>query len=142
MKNLVLLGGGYGNMRIMSRILPDSLPENYTLTLIDRMPFHGLKPEFYALVAGTKSDSDVRMNFPDSERVNTIYGEINDIDLDAQIVSVGNTKVDYDELVIGLGCEDKYHNVPGLRNTRIVFKHSPRHAKHFIVLVNYLVALV
>ena len=48
MKNLVLLGG-YGNMRIMSRILPDSLPENYTLTLIDRMPFHGLKPEFYAL---------------------------------------------------------------------------------------------
>ena len=91
MKNLVLLGGGYGNMRIMSRILPDSLPENYTLTLIDRMPFHGLKPEFYALAAGTKSD----------------------IDLDAQIVSVGNTKVDYDELVIGLGCEDKYHNVPG-----------------------------
>lgn len=113
MKNLVLLGGGYGNMRIMSRILPDALPENYTLTLIDRMPFHGLKPEFYALAAGTKSDSNVRMNFPDSERVNTIYGEINDIDLDAQIVSVGNTKVDYDELVIGLGCEDKYHNVPG-----------------------------
>ena len=36
-------------MRIMSRILPDALPENYTLTLIDRMPFHGLKPEFYAL---------------------------------------------------------------------------------------------
>jgi NADH dehydrogenase len=34
----------------------------------------------------------------------------NDIDLDAQIVSVGNTKVDYDELVIGLGCEDKYHH--------------------------------
>ena len=63
MKNLVLLGGGYGNMRIMSRILPDALPENYTLTLIDRMPFHGLKPEFYALAAGTKSDSDVRMNF-------------------------------------------------------------------------------
>ena len=27
MKNLVLLGGGYGNMRIMSRILPDALPE-------------------------------------------------------------------------------------------------------------------
>ncbi len=22
-------------------------------------------------------------------------------------------KIDYDELIIGLGCEDKYHNVPG-----------------------------
>ena len=113
MKNLVLLGGGYGNMRIMSHILPSALPENYSLTLVDRMPYHSLKPEFYELAAGTKSDKDVRMNFPDSERINVVYGEINDINLDDQIVSVGNTKVDYDELVIGLGCEDKYHNVPG-----------------------------
>ena len=113
MKNLVLLGGGYGNMRIMSHILPNALPADYTLTLVDRMPYHGLKPEFYALAAGTKSDTDVRMNFPESERINTIYGEITDINLDDQIISVGQTKVDYDELVIGLGCEDKYHNVPG-----------------------------
>jgi NADH dehydrogenase FAD-containing subunit len=34
-----------------------------------------------------------RMNFPNSHRVNTIYGEISDIDLDNQIVSVGQTKV-------------------------------------------------
>ena len=113
MKNIVLLGGGYGNMRIMSRILPNALPEGYRLTLIDRMPFHGLKPEFYALAAGTKSDKDVRMSFPNDAIINTVYGEINDINLDEQIISVGNSKVDYDELVIGLGCEDKYHNVPG-----------------------------
>ncbi|BBD90568.1 MULTISPECIES: NAD(P)/FAD-dependent oxidoreductase [Staphylococcus] len=113
MKNLVLLGGGYGNMRIMSRILPNSIPEGYNVTLVDRMPFHGLKPEFYALAAGTKSDKDVRMRFPDNNQINTVYGEINDIDLDAQIISVGNSKIDYDELIIGLGCEDKYHNVPG-----------------------------
>ena len=83
------------------------------MTLVDRMPFHGLKPEFYALAAGTKSDKDVRMRFPDNNQINTVYGEINDIDLDAQIISVGNSKIDYDELIIGLGCEDKYHNVPG-----------------------------
>jgi NADH dehydrogenase FAD-containing subunit len=34
-----------------------------------------------------------------------VYGEINDINLDEQIISVGNSKIDYDELVIGLGCE-------------------------------------
>ncbi|OFP02510.1 NAD(P)/FAD-dependent oxidoreductase [Staphylococcus sp. HMSC065E08] len=113
MKNLVLLGGGYGNMRILSHILPDKLPEDYTITLIDRMPYHGLKPEYYALAAGTKSDKDVRLKFPESEKLNIVYGDISAIDLDEQIVSVGDTKVDYDELVIGLGCEDKYHNVPG-----------------------------
>src|SRR5699024_3852837 len=103
MKNLVLLSGGYENMLIMSHILPYSLPENYSITLIDRMPYHGLKPAFYELAAGTKSYKDIRMNFPDSERINIVYGEINDINLEDQIISVGNTKVDYDDLVIGLG---------------------------------------
>lgn len=112
MKNLVLLGGGYGNMRIMSHILP-ALPKDCTVTLIDRMPFHGLKPEFYALAAGTKSDKDVRLKFPNHPQVNVVYGEITNIDLEEQIVRVGSSTVDYDELVIGLGCEDKYHNVPG-----------------------------
>ncbi|MGV3243512.1 NAD(P)/FAD-dependent oxidoreductase [Staphylococcus sp. 11261D007BR] len=113
MKNLVLLGGGYGNMRILSKILPDALPDDYNVTLIDRMPYHGLKTEFYALAAGSKSDKEVRVSFPKDSRINTVYGEITDIDLDQQIISVGQTRVDYDELVIGLGCEDKYHNVPG-----------------------------
>ena len=49
-------------MRIMSRILPHSIPEGYHLTLIDRMPFHGLKPEFMH-AAGTKSDKEVRIQF-------------------------------------------------------------------------------
>ncbi len=72
------LGGGYGNMRIMSRILTTFLPQDYTVTLVDRMPFHGLKPEFYALAAGTKSDKDVRMKkYPNHPQVNTVYGEIN-----------------------------------------------------------------
>ncbi|MCE5037619.1 NAD(P)/FAD-dependent oxidoreductase [Staphylococcus auricularis] len=113
MKNLVLLGGGYGNMRILSCILPNAIPDDYVITLIDRMPYHSLKPEFYELAAGTKSDKDLRIEFPQSDQLNIVYGEITDIDLDNQIITVGNNKVDYDELIIGLGCEDKYHNVPG-----------------------------
>ncbi|MCU7556375.1 NAD(P)/FAD-dependent oxidoreductase [Macrococcus capreoli] len=113
MKNLVLLGGGYGNMRIMQKLLPNTLPAEYNITLIDKIPFHGLKTEFYALAAGTESDKDVRVEFPQDKRLNIVYGEVTQIDLDKQIVSIGENHVDYDELVIGLGCEDKYHNVPG-----------------------------
>src|SRR5699024_5532724 len=113
MKSLVLLGGGYGNMGIMPHILPSALPEPYSITLIVRMPYHGLQPEFSACTAGTKSHQDIHMNVPALLLINIVYGEINYINLEDQIISVGNTKVDYDELVIGLGCEDKYHNVPG-----------------------------
>lgn len=49
MKNLVLIGGGYGNMRVLHRLLPNQLPDDVTITLIDRNPYHCLKTEYYAL---------------------------------------------------------------------------------------------
>ncbi|NLY80398.1 MAG: NAD(P)/FAD-dependent oxidoreductase, partial [Lysinibacillus sp.] len=49
MKRLVLLGGGYGNMRILLRLLPNQFPEDTMITLVDLNPFHSLKTEFYAL---------------------------------------------------------------------------------------------
>ncbi len=40
MKKLVLLGGGYGNMRMLRELLPNHLPEDWTITLIDKVPYH------------------------------------------------------------------------------------------------------
>ncbi|WP_449537431.1 NAD(P)/FAD-dependent oxidoreductase [Ferdinandcohnia sp. Marseille-Q9671] len=114
MKNLVILGGGYGGMRLLHRLLPNHLPENIQITLIDRAPYHSLKTEFYALAAGTISDSHVRVSFPEHPRLHVRYGEVTSIDLHAkQIQMKDQESVTYDDLVIGLGCEDKYHNVPG-----------------------------
>ncbi len=114
MQKLVLLGGGYGNMRILSRMLPNNLPLDVEITLIDRTPFHSLKTEFYALAAGTSSDHEVRVGFPESEKLTVKYGEITEIDVESKQVLLANGEaVSYDDLVIGLGCEDKYHGVPG-----------------------------
>ncbi len=114
MKNLVLLGGGYGNMRILHRLLPNNFPEDTMITLIDRTPFHSLKTEFYALAAGTSTDKEVRVTFPEHSRLDAVYGEITKIDTKEKIVYLDKDRtVQYDDLVIGLGCEDKYHDVPG-----------------------------
>ncbi|MDM5315365.1 NAD(P)/FAD-dependent oxidoreductase [Fictibacillus sp. b24] len=115
MKHLVLLGGGYGNMRVLKRLLNSSdLPEDIQLTLIDRVPYHCLKTEYYALAAGTISDHHVRVTFPDHPRLNIKYGEVTEIDVkEKKVLLKDQDAVSYDDLVIGLGCEDKYHNVPG-----------------------------
>ena len=114
MKNLVLLGGGYGNMRVLLRLLPNNLPDDIQITLIDRTQFHSLKTEFYALAAGTVSDQEVRVAYPEHERLKTVFGEIVDINREEKIIVLADdTQVPYDDLVIGLGCEDKYHGVPG-----------------------------
>ncbi|MGX1263220.1 NADH dehydrogenase [Rossellomorea marisflavi] len=114
MKQLVLLGGGYGNMRVLLRLLPNQLPEDVSITLIDRNPYHCLKTEYYALAAGTISDHHVRVTFPEHERLSYIYGDVTRVDREAkQIHIAGQDSVPYDDLVIGLGCEDKFHGVPG-----------------------------
>ncbi|GIN70949.1 NADH dehydrogenase-like protein YutJ [Bacillus sp. J14TS2] len=114
MKKLVLLGGGYGNMRVLRELLPHNLPEDWTVTLIDKVPYHSIKTEYYALAAGTISDQDVRVSFPEESKLNVQYGEVTNVDLDEKLVHVAHSEpISYDQLVIGLGCEDKYHNIPG-----------------------------
>lgn len=114
MKKLVLLGGGYGNMRVLLRLLPNNFPEDTEIILVDRSPFHSLKTEFYALAAGTSTDKEVRVAFPVHPRLKKVYGEITRIDREDKSVYLEDGQViQYDDLVIGLGCEDKYHGVPG-----------------------------
>ncbi|MBF6633115.1 MAG: FAD-dependent oxidoreductase, partial [Planococcus sp. (in: Bacteria)] len=114
MRKLVLLGGGYGNMRILLRLLPTNLPQDTEIILIDRTPFHSMKTEFYALAAGTEADHEVRVPFPEHERLTVVNGEILEIGLQEKCIFMeSGERVAYDDLVIGLGCEDKYHSVPG-----------------------------
>ncbi|MDQ0155321.1 NAD(P)/FAD-dependent oxidoreductase [Robertmurraya andreesenii] len=114
MKNLVILGGGYGGMKILSRLLPNELPEDVSITLVDKTPYHCLKTEYYALAAGTISDQHIRVPFPEDPRLHILYGEVTDIRLDEKKIYLKDAEpLSYDDLIIGLGCEDKYHNVPG-----------------------------
>lgn len=114
MKKLVLLGGGYGNMRVLLRLLPNNLPADTEIILIDRTPFHSLKTEFYALAAGTSTDKEIRVAFPEHERLSKVYGEVVRIDREEKCIYLEDGKsIEYNDLVVGLGCEDKYHGVPG-----------------------------
>lgn len=116
MKKLLILGGGYGGMRILQNLFSSKLPDDLSITLIDREPYHCMKTEYYALAAGTISDCEVRVPFPRHEKLDIVYGEITAIELENQIVRLQNGDIhQYDELIIGLGCEDRYHNVPGAR---------------------------
>jgi NADH:ubiquinone reductase (H+-translocating) len=114
MKNLLILGGGYGGMKFLNEILSDQLPNDVLITLVDRVPYHCLKTEFYALAAGTISDKEVRVTFPEHPQLNIKYGEITQINTEEKKVILDREQeLIYDDLIIGLGCEDKYHNVPG-----------------------------
>jgi NADH dehydrogenase len=114
MKNLLILGGGYGGMRILQRLLDAKLPQDLHITLVDRQPYHCLKTEYYALAAGTTSDQHLRVQFPVDSRLTIKYGAITSVDLENKAIHFDEGEpLQYDDLIIGLGCEDKYHNVSG-----------------------------
>lgn len=115
MKNLVILGGGYGGLRIVVSLIEQNLPEDVHITVIDRNPYHSIKTEFYTIAAGTSADKDLRMEFPTHEKVSYVYGEVNEIDSEKNQINLEQRSepVPFDYLLIGLGCEDDYHGIEG-----------------------------
>ncbi|MGP4106375.1 NAD(P)/FAD-dependent oxidoreductase [Virgibacillus sp. L01] len=115
MKNLVILGGGYGGINIVLGLIDQNLPEDVRITVIDRNPYHSVKTEFYTIAAGTSADKDVRIDFPEHEKVDYVYAEVSKIDTENQqiLFEKRSEPVAYDYLVIGLGCEDNYHGIEG-----------------------------
>src|SRR5690625_3437138 len=111
MERLVILGSGYGGLKVLSTLLGEVLPSNLDITVIDRNPYHSLKTEFYTIAAGTAADRDIRRNFPKDERINYVFGEIEQIDTIQEkiIINQPNKTIAYDYLIIALGCEDNYH---------------------------------
>ncbi|WP_442603351.1 NAD(P)/FAD-dependent oxidoreductase [Paenibacillus sp. KN14-4R] len=114
MKKFVILGGGYGGLAIAHQLLEKDLPDDTVIVLVDRMPFQGLKTEYYALVAGTVAETSLRTPFPDDPRLILSYGEVTGVDLEnKQVLFAGKEPLDYDWLTIGLGCTDNYHGIIG-----------------------------
>lgn len=114
MKKLVILGGGYGGLTVAKELLEGDIPADTVMIMVDRMPYQGLKTEYYALAAGTVSEQDIRVHFPVDPRLILKYGEVTAVDPEQKIIRFANDEpLSYDWLVIALGCVDKYHNIPG-----------------------------
>ncbi|TVY08512.1 NAD(P)/FAD-dependent oxidoreductase [Paenibacillus cremeus] len=121
MKKLVILGGGYGGLTVAKELLEGDVPSDTVIILVDRMPYQGLKTEYYALAAGTVSDKDIRVQFPVDPRLILKYGEVLSVDPEQKLIRFENDEpLSYDWLVIALGCVDKYHGISGAQE----FSHS------------------
>lgn len=134
MKNVVVLGGGYGGLTVVNELL-ENIPSDARVILIDRMSFGSLKTEFYALAAGTASEVEIRVSFPSHPQLEIVYGEVTDVDLENRSVHIENRDpISYDSLVIALGCTDNFHGIPGAYeySTGVQSLAAARRAYHLI----------
>lgn len=116
MRQFVILGGGYGGTAVIHGLFKGHIPSDVQIILVDRMPFQSLKTEYYALAAGTASDHELRVQFPNYSGLIIRYGEVNSLDLEKRRIQFQEgDPLEYDQLVIALGCTDNYHSIPGAR---------------------------
>ena len=124
-KNLVVLGAGYGGITAALRLsrLFRGRPD-YKVILVDRNDFHTLKTQLHEAAAwqtGVKIPLSRLLRRKNSEH---IKGEVLGVDINAHTIDVDGATIPYFRLVIAIGSEANYYNVPGLRENSIALQST------------------
>ncbi len=128
MKHIVILGAGFGGLQAaltLEKLLKRRRSsEEYSVTLVDRNAFHTFTPLLYEIAATSpETAGDLKLqalvSFPLKklvEKRNIMLVEDNFIalDLDCKTVTLLKSKIEFEYLIIALGSESYYFDIPGL----------------------------
>lgn len=125
MQNIVVLGAGYGGVRAIRR-LAHLIGENqqHQLILVNKHNYHMFMTQLHEHAVGTSEMEEMMVPLEDvlaDKRVKFIKGWVDDIDLANQIVLInhGDIKLPFKYLVVALGSEPEYYNIPGLKESSV-----------------------
>lgn len=120
---VVVIGGGFGGLLAIHSLRN----ANANVLLLDKRNFHLFQPLLYQVATSVLTPSEIafplRRIFAKQKNVTTLLAEVNDIDPAAHTVSVGDSLIPFDYLVLAAGAETNYFGEekwkavsPGLKN--------------------------
>lgn len=135
MKRIVILGAGFGGLRaaiVLGKKGKELGRRGYQITLIDRNKYHTYTPLLYEISTTSKETAnylhlksvttypieDVLLGFP----IEFIQGEVNDIDLTDRKIRLDDRIIDFEYLILALGAETNFFDIPGLRENALELK--------------------
>ncbi|MCL4511150.1 MAG: NAD(P)/FAD-dependent oxidoreductase [Bacteroidetes bacterium] len=110
-KNVVILGGGVGGI-VTANHLAKLLPPEIEIILIERNKLYSFPASYLWLMVNKRKPEQVTAQLQDlvDKRITVLYEEAKEIDAENKIIVAGDTKVNFDYLVIALGADlDKMH---------------------------------
>lgn len=123
-----ILGGGFGGLYTALRLnqfvwAAEQKPE---ITLIDRQTNFVFTPLLYELVTEEMQSWEIAPPFAELLKgtdIRFVEGSVDWIDKNQQSVTLEDgTEIDYDRLVLALGCETPSESVPGVTENAIPFR--------------------
>jgi len=135
-RKIVILGAGFGGLRAALRlgrfIKKHQFDDQYDLTLVDRNGYHTYTPTLYEIATTPQSvanhiDLKSITTFPIKEIVKNlpvrfVQSEITEINILAKEVRLIDERLAFDYLILAIGVEPDFHNIPGLRENALPFK--------------------
>jgi sulfide:quinone oxidoreductase len=115
-RTVMVLGGGVGGV-VAARRLRQKLGSEHRVLLVDKEDRHYFPPSFpWVMVSRREPHSTYRhLSGLSRKGIEIIQGEVTAIDVDQHQVATSSGDLSWDYLVIALGTEMTYDNVPGLK---------------------------
>ena len=114
-QTILILGGGVGGV-VTARELRKRLPRSHRVVLVDREREHLFAPSLLWLMVGKRQAESIKKPLTRLERkgIEVRIGEVERLDAESRRVTVADTQLDADYLVIALGAELYPDAIPGL----------------------------
>ena len=104
----VIVGGGFGGLWATRKFRKS----NIKVTLVDKNNFHLFQPLLYQVATGSVSPAEIasplRGILAKQKNVSVLLGELKAVDLNKKIISVDDSQLSYDSLIIATGSENHY----------------------------------
>jgi demethylphylloquinone reductase len=125
---ICILGGGFGGLYTALRLNqlawePGQKPE---ITLIDRQTNFVFTPLLYELITGEMQSWEIAPPFAELLKgtdIRFVQGSVDWVDKSQKSIALEDgTEIDYDRLVLALGCETPSESIPGVNEHAIPFR--------------------
>ena len=124
-KRIVIIGAGFAGLRV-ARSLNNT---GYEVFLVDRHNYHEFQPLMYQVATARLEPSSIsfplRKIFQYTKNVNIHIAEVQRVDTDKKIVHTSVGDLDYDRLIIALGCTTNFFGNSRVQSHSFPMKSVP-----------------
>ncbi len=136
-KRIVILGAGYGGVRCALTLEHEAKKGEVEIILVNKHNYHQFITQLHESAVGLSDERDIRVPLDEifnGGRVKLIKDEILKIFPRDNSVILEDGNLDYDYLVVGLGSEPEYFEIPGLEQYSLTLRslNSAKHIKTHI----------
>lgn len=136
MVKIAIIGGGFGGLQTALKLEKKFRGnKNISLTLIDKREYHLFTPNLYEVATAGEELTTIgqikkSITFPFKEilkgkNIQFVQGEVTMLDAQKKQIILGSKKLDYDYLVLALGSQSDFFNIPGAQENAMVLKDLP-----------------